>query len=83
MKKTQNDVPILAASDARQADVYVDAAFAVHGDYKSHSGMVLPLEKGVLRQDLRNKRLTLGALLSLNWWELMTMSLMCCGILHL
>lgn len=59
MKKTQNDAPVLVASDAQQAGIHIDVAFAVHPGCKSHSGWFSqPQEKEAFYQVLQSKRST-------------------------
>ncbi|KAI2506113.1 Reverse transcriptase (RNA-dependent DNA polymerase) [Fragilaria crotonensis] len=48
LKATQNDVTTLEADDSQTIKWYVDASFAVHRDYKSHTGATMTLGKGVL-----------------------------------
>eukprot|EP00978_Attheya_sp_CCMP212_P029223 scaffold103282_cov47-Attheya_sp.AAC.1 len=44
----QNDVATLEADDSQTINWYVDAAFAVHADFKSHTGAVMTLGKGIV-----------------------------------
>jgi hypothetical protein len=46
LKATQDDVATLEADDDQSLNWHVDAAFAVHADYKSHTGATLTLGKG-------------------------------------
>eukprot|EP00978_Attheya_sp_CCMP212_P031053 scaffold116059_cov41-Attheya_sp.AAC.1 len=48
LKKTQVDVATLEADDSQTLSWHIDAAFAVHGDYKSHTGATLSLGKGTI-----------------------------------
>jgi hypothetical protein len=48
LKATDNDVPRLYADDTQTIKWYVDAAFAVHPDYKSHTGATMTFGSGVL-----------------------------------
>ncbi len=48
LKATENDVPRLYADDTQTIKWYVDAAFAVHPNYKSHTGATLTFSSGVL-----------------------------------
>ena len=48
LKKTQNQIMRLEADDTQTLKWYVDAAFAVHPDYKSHTGAILTLGKGAV-----------------------------------
>lgn len=46
LKWTKDDVAHLEAGDHQVITWYMDAAFAVHPDYKSHTGAVMTLGKG-------------------------------------
>ncbi|KAL7564335.1 hypothetical protein ACA910_007187 [Epithemia clementina (nom. ined.)] len=46
LKCTQNDVLTLRAKSLTELDWHIDAAFAVHPDFKSHTGSLLALERG-------------------------------------
>ena len=46
LKGTRNDVLTLEVNDLQVLLLYVDAAFAVHPDMKSHTGIVFTLGKG-------------------------------------
>jgi hypothetical protein len=48
LNKTRKDVATLEASDKQKADWYIDAAFAVHNDFKSHTGAGFTLGKGII-----------------------------------
>ena len=48
LKATQDDIQKMSADDSRTIKWYVDAAFAVHKDYKSHTGAVMMLGSGVI-----------------------------------
>jgi hypothetical protein len=48
LNKTRKDVTTLEASDSQKADWYIDAAFAVHNDFKSHTGAGFTLGKGII-----------------------------------
>jgi hypothetical protein len=48
LKATQDEVAAMSADDTETIKWYVDAAFAVHNDYKSHTGATLSLGKGVI-----------------------------------
>jgi hypothetical protein len=48
LKKTKDDVLRIEADDSQTIKWYVDAAFAVHYDFKSHTGATMTLGKGVL-----------------------------------
>jgi hypothetical protein len=51
LKATQDDVMTLSADDTQTIKWYVDAAFAVHKDKKSHTGSVMTLGSGVICSD--------------------------------
>ena len=46
LEYTKNDVTFLSADDSNCLYWFVDAAFAVHEDFKSHTGAVFSLGKG-------------------------------------
>jgi hypothetical protein len=48
LKATQNDVLTLKADDSHVIKWYVDAAFAVHDDFKSHTGATMSLGAGAV-----------------------------------
>ena len=48
LKETRDDILTLEADDTQILTWYVDAAFAVHPDMKSHTGMVFTLGKGAI-----------------------------------
>jgi hypothetical protein len=48
LKKTKDDVLRIEADDSCTIKWYVDAAFAVHYDFKSHTGATMTLGRGVL-----------------------------------
>ena len=48
LKKTENEVLILEADDTQNLKWYLDAAFAVHPDMKSHTGSAFTLGKGAI-----------------------------------
>eukprot|EP00978_Attheya_sp_CCMP212_P037033 scaffold171954_cov19-Attheya_sp.AAC.1 len=48
LNQTQNDVATLEADDSQTINWYVNAAFAVHADFKSHTGAVMTLRKGIV-----------------------------------
>ena len=43
LKETQNDVAELEADDSQTIQWHVDASFAVHNDFKSHTGITMTL----------------------------------------
>ena len=48
LKETQNDVAELEADDSQTIQWHVDASFAVHNDFKSHTGITMTLGKGTI-----------------------------------
>jgi hypothetical protein len=48
LKETRNDVTTMKADDTQTIKWHVDAPFAVHKDYKSHTGATMTLGEGVL-----------------------------------
>ena len=48
LKTTSDDVLILGADDEQSNEWWIDASFAVHPDYKSHTGAVHSLGNGVI-----------------------------------
>ena len=48
LKGTRDEILTLEADDTHILTWYVDAAFAVHSDMKSHTGMVFTLGKGAI-----------------------------------
>ena len=48
LKETQDDVLTLEANDEQSDEWWIDAAFAVHPDYKSHTGAVQTLGSGAI-----------------------------------
>ena len=48
LKATQNEVASMSADDTQSIKWYVDAAFAVHKDFKSHTGATLSLGNGII-----------------------------------
>ena len=51
LKGTINDVLTLEADDTQTLTWYIDAAFAVHPDMKSHTGAIFTLGKGAIISD--------------------------------
>lgn len=51
LKATKEDILRLEADDTMTIKWFVDAAFAVHGDLKSHTGAVMTLGKGAVVGD--------------------------------
>jgi hypothetical protein len=48
LKATQNEVASMSADDTQSIKWYVDAAFAVHKDFQSHTGATLSLGNGII-----------------------------------
>jgi hypothetical protein len=48
LKETQDEDTAMKADDTQSIKWYVDAAFAVHKDYKSHTGATMTLGEGTL-----------------------------------
>jgi hypothetical protein len=51
LKRTQSEVAEFSADDTQTIKWYVDAAFGVHKDMKSHTGNVMTLGKGCISSD--------------------------------
>ena len=51
LKTTREDLLALEADDTQTLKWYIDAAFAVHGDMKSHTGSTFSLGKGMIVSD--------------------------------
>ena len=49
LKRTKDDVLCLEADNMRSFKWHLDAAFAVHNDYKSHTGATMTMGKGVIQ----------------------------------
>jgi Reverse transcriptase (RNA-dependent DNA polymerase) len=49
LKRTRDDVLTLEANSYGKITWYLDAAFGVHNDYKSHTGAVMTLGKGCIQ----------------------------------
>ena len=47
-KETQNFVAELDTNDSQTIQWHVDASFAVHNDFKSHTGITMTLRKGTI-----------------------------------
>jgi hypothetical protein len=56
LKATLNQVATMKADDTKAIKWYVDATFAVHKDYKSHTGATMTLGDGVLCSVLTTKQ---------------------------
>lgn len=48
LKATQDEVTSMSADDTQTIQWHVDAAFAVHEDYRSHTGATMTLGKGTI-----------------------------------
>jgi hypothetical protein len=48
LKATQDEVALMSTDDTQCIRWHVDAAFAVHKDFKSHTGATLSLGKSIL-----------------------------------
>jgi len=48
LKATQNEVASMSADDTQSIKWYVDAALAVHKDFKSHTGATMSLGNGII-----------------------------------
>ena len=57
LKRTANECLTLALDDTRRVIWSIDAAFAVHPDKKSHSGMTMTMGKGAITSLLRKQKL--------------------------
>ena len=67
LKQTKKDVLTLSADGTGIIKWYVDAAFAVHPDFKSHTGSVMSMGKGAItilscKQKLNTKSSTIAEL---------------------
>ena len=51
LKATEKDVATMSADDTQTIKWYIDSAFAVHKDMKSHTGSILTLGGGVITSD--------------------------------
>ena len=58
LKGTIEDVLTLEADDTNTLTWYVDVAFAVHADKKSHTGAIFTMGKGAILSSSTNKRST-------------------------
>ena len=57
LKKTQEDVLTLSADNLSVLNWYWDASFAVHQDYKSHTGGALTMGKGTIAASSKKQKL--------------------------
>jgi hypothetical protein len=53
---TRNEYLTLSADDLRVVKWYVDTSFAVHPDFKSHTGAVMILGKGAMQSIARKTK---------------------------
>ena len=54
---TQNDVLTLSVEDLRVVKWYVNAAFAVHPDFRNHTGALMTLRKGSVQTISRKQKI--------------------------
>jgi hypothetical protein len=54
---TRSEYLTLSADDLRVVKWYVDASFAVHPDFKSHTGAVMMLGKGAMQSIARKQKM--------------------------
>jgi hypothetical protein len=54
---TKNEYVTLSADDLRLVKWYVDASFAVHPDFKSHTGAMMTLGKGAMQSIARKQKM--------------------------
>jgi hypothetical protein len=54
---TRSKYLTLSANDLRVVKLYVDASFAVHPDFKSHTSAVMMLGKGVMQSIARKQKM--------------------------
>ena len=71
LKSTKNDVLTLKADDTRIIKWHVDVSFAVHNDFKSHTGGIMTLGAGAIqtvstKQKVNTKSSTEAELVSLD-----------------
>jgi hypothetical protein len=56
---TRSEYLTLSTDDLRVVKWYVDASFAVHPDFKSHTGAVMMLGKGAMQSIARKQKMTM------------------------
>jgi TPP-dependent 2-oxoacid decarboxylase len=69
LKSTMNDELTIEANDYGNITWYVDAAFGVHKDMKSHTGSVMMLGKGSIqstKQQVNSRNATEAELISMD-----------------
>jgi hypothetical protein len=54
---TRNEFLTQSANDLRVVKWYMDASFAVHQDFKSHTGAVMMLGKGAMQSIARKQKM--------------------------
>jgi hypothetical protein len=54
---TREENLILSANDLQVVKWYVDASFAVHPDFKSHTSAVMMLGKGAMQSTTRQQKM--------------------------
>jgi aspartyl aminopeptidase len=59
LKHTKDDLLTLKASSDRKLKCYADAAFAVHPDYKSHTGATMSMGEGAVISISKKQKLNL------------------------
>ena len=57
LNHTKEDVLALEADDVQNITWYVDAAFAVHQDFKSHTGATMSLGKGAIQSNSTKQKI--------------------------
>ena len=55
LKSTENDMLTLKANNLQVAHLHTDVAFAIHPNFRSHTGYTYYSEKAVLQQQARNR----------------------------
>ena len=71
LKTTSEDVLVLGSDDRQSNEWWIDASFAVHPDYKSHTGAVHSLGNGVIssistKQKVNSQLLTEAELIGID-----------------
>jgi hypothetical protein len=59
LNRTRTEYLTLSADDLRVVKWYVDASFAVHPDFKSHTGAVMMLGKGAMQSIARKQKMNM------------------------
>ena len=57
LRKTQDNVLTLSADNMRIIKWWVDGSYAVHGDYKSHTGGTMSMGTGALYSTSKKQKL--------------------------